>query len=157
MVLGGGAYIRSGGQLARFAAKWTGAPRLPATTARRGFHWSWVSIPPSLCLPSTTQHQPALRDPILDWVCKGVVAPVPPQPCFLSHLFAVPHPDNRPPRLIINLSSKIMIASLPYAIASSQIHLRLWQAKSCTPEDVSRPSVLHADRCSSVLCVCSLC
>ena len=26
-----------------------------------------------------------------------MVAPVPPQPCFLSHLFAVPRPDNRPP------------------------------------------------------------
>ena len=60
--------------------------------------------PPPLCLPSTTQHQPALRNPILDWVRKGVVVPIPPQPCFLSHLFAVPRPDNRPPRLIIDLS-----------------------------------------------------
>ena len=102
--LGGGADIRSGGQLARFAAKWTGAPPLPATTVRRGFHWSWVADPLPLCLPSTTQHQPALRDPILDWVRKGVVIPVPPQPCFLSHLFAVPRPDNRPLRLIIDLS-----------------------------------------------------
>ena len=74
-----------------------GAPPLPATTVRRGFHWSWVADPPPLCLPSTTQYQPALRDPILDWVRKGVVAPVSPQPCFLSHLFAVPRPDNRPP------------------------------------------------------------
>ena len=102
--LGGGADIRSGGQLARFAAKWTGAPPLPATTVPRGFHWSWVADPPPLCLPSSTQHQPALRDPILDWVRKGVVSPVPPQPCFLSRLFAVPRPDNRPPRLIIDLS-----------------------------------------------------
>ena len=102
--LGGGADIRSGGQLARFATKWTGAPPLPATTVRRGFHWSWVADPPPLCLPSSTQHQPALRDPILDWVRKGVVSPVPPQPCFLSRLFAVPRPDNRPPRLIIDLS-----------------------------------------------------
>ena len=54
-VLGGGADIRSGGQLARFAAKWTGAPPLPATTVCRGFHWSWVSDPPPLSLPSTTQ------------------------------------------------------------------------------------------------------
>ena len=42
--LGGGADIRSGGQLARFAAKWTAAPPLPATTVRRGFHWLWVAI-----------------------------------------------------------------------------------------------------------------
>ena len=63
-----------------------------------------MSEPPPLSLPYTTQRQPNLRAPILDWVAKGVVVPVSRQPCFLSHLFAVPRPNNRPPRLIIDLS-----------------------------------------------------
>ena len=103
--LGGpGDAIRSGGQLARFAPRWSGAHYLPATTVRRGFHWTWASNPPALCFPSTTQRQPVLRELILDWVTKRVVVPVPDQPCFLSRLFAVPRPDNRPPRLVIVLS-----------------------------------------------------
>ena len=96
--------IRSGWQLARFARRWSDAPSLPATTVRQGFHWTWASDPPALRFSSTTQRQPDLREPILDWVTKGVVVPVPDQPCFLSRLFAVPRPDNRPPRLIIDLS-----------------------------------------------------
>ena len=99
-----GDVIRSGGQLALFAPKWTRAPPLPATTVRRGFHWAWASDPPPLQLPSSTQRQPHLLEPIQDWVKKGVVVPVPRQPCFLSHLFAVPRPDGCPPRLIIDLS-----------------------------------------------------
>ena len=39
---GDGDAIRSGGQLARFAPGWSDAPSLPATTVRRGFHWTWA-------------------------------------------------------------------------------------------------------------------
>ena len=91
-------------QLARFAPRWSDAPSLPATTVWRGFHWTWASDPPALRFPSSTQRQPDLREPILDLVTKGVVVPVPDEPCFLSRLFAVPRPDNRPPRLIIDMS-----------------------------------------------------
>ena len=73
-------------------------------TVWRGFHWTWASDPPAIRFPSATQRQPYLRDPILDWIAKGVVVPVPDQPCFLSRLFAVPRSDNWPPRLIIDLS-----------------------------------------------------
>ena len=63
---GDDASIRSGGQLARFAPKWSGAPPLPASTVHWEFHWTWVSEPPALRLPSATQHQPHLQGPIQD-------------------------------------------------------------------------------------------
>ena len=76
-----------------------------------------VSKSPALCFPSTTQRQLDFREPILDWVTKGVVVPVLDQPCFLSRLFAVPLPDNRHPRLIIDLSRlNEYIVSPPFSL-----------------------------------------
>ena len=100
--------FRSYGQLARFAHKWAGAPHLQATTVLQRFHCKWILEPPALHLPSFTQHQPDLLMPVQNWhwVRKGVVAPVPAQPCFLSCLFSVSHPDGCPPCLIIDMSRK---------------------------------------------------
>ena len=103
--VGSQAYLsRSGARLALFAPAWVAAPPLIRTIVTRGFHWTWLGRPPRLRPPSFSQSRPDLLLPVQDWVTKGVVYPVPPQPCFQSRTFTVPRPDGRPPRLIIDLS-----------------------------------------------------
>ena len=58
-----------------------------------------------LHLPRYTQTRSNLLLPIQDWVSKGVIYPVPDQPCFQSCVFTVPRLDGRPPQIIIDLST----------------------------------------------------
>ena len=95
---------RSGARLTFFAPAWVAAPQSIRTIVTRGFHWTWLDRPPRLRPPSFTQSHPDLSLPVQDWVTKGVIYPVPPQPCFQSRIFTVPRPDGRPPRIIIDLS-----------------------------------------------------
>ena len=95
---------RSGGRLTFFAPAWVAAPQSIRTIVSRGFHWTWLDQPPRLRPPTFTQSLPDLSLPVQDWVTKGVIYPVPHQPCFQSRIFTVPRPDGRPPRIIIDLS-----------------------------------------------------
>ena len=95
---------RFGGRLSFFAPAWVAAPQSVRTIVSRGFHWTWLDRPPRLRPPTFTQSLPDLTLPVQDWVAKGVVYPVPHQPCFQSRIFTVPRPDGRPPRIIIDLS-----------------------------------------------------
>ena len=88
---------RSGARLTFFAPAWVAAPPSIQTIVRRGFHWTWFGRPPRLRPPSYSQSRPDLLLPVQDWVAKGVVYPVPHQPCFQSRIFTVPRPDERPP------------------------------------------------------------
>ena len=95
---------RSRARLTLFAPAWVAAPPSIQTIVKRGFHWTWLDRPPRLRPPSFSQSRLDLLLPVQDWVAKGVIYPVPHQPCFQSRIFTVPRPDGRPPRLIINLS-----------------------------------------------------
>ena len=97
--------VRSGCRLSHFLPAWMGAPQSVHTKVSRGFHWTWLSTPSALHLPRYTQTRPDLLLPIQDWVSKGVIYPVPSQPCFQSRVFTVPWPDGRSPRIIIDLST----------------------------------------------------
>ena len=88
---------RFGGRLSFFAPAWVAAPQSVRTIVSRGFHWTWLDRPPRLRPPTFTQSLPDLTLPVQDWVTKGVVYPVPHQPCFQSRIFTVPRPDGRPP------------------------------------------------------------
>ena len=95
-----------GARLSSFAPAWIGAPSSVRTTVTRGFHWTWLLLPRPLRPPFFTQTRPDLL-PVQDWVEKGVIYPVPNQPCFQSRIFTVPRPDcpdGRLPRIIIDLS-----------------------------------------------------
>ena len=95
---------RSGARLTQFAPAWVAGPPSIRTIVQRGFHWTWLGCPLRLRPPSFSQSRPDLLLPVQDWVTKGVIYPVPLQPCFQSRIFTVPRPDGRPPRLIIDLS-----------------------------------------------------
>ena len=81
---------RSGGRLTLFAPTWVAAPPSIQTIVRRDFHWTWLDRPSRLRPPRYSQSRPDLLLPVQDWVAKGVVYPVPHQPCFQSRIFTVP-------------------------------------------------------------------
>ena len=138
---------RSGGRLTRFASAWVAAPPSIQTIVRRGFHWTWLSRPPRLRPPSYSQSRPDLLLPVQDWVAKGVVYPVPHQPCFQSRIFTVPRPDGRPPRIIIKPPPPSGHCSRPLGAAGGSPPYQCTGASGGPPSHFGLQPVVLSPRC----------
>ncbi|KAK8387644.1 hypothetical protein O3P69_018275 [Scylla paramamosain] len=94
-----------GGCLTIFVDQWWSAPRSIFNTIKKGFHWTWQSQAPQLCIPThlDSTPNPDLSLAITDLLSKQAIYQVSPQPCFLSHVFLVPKRTGGL-RFIINLT-----------------------------------------------------
>ena len=100
-----------GCRLQEFAAQWTLARPWTRTVIKRGFHWTWKSLPP-LSFPKHHLVSSKVQELVLKLYSQGALYKVTDQPCFLSRTFLVPKGlDGQ--RLIIDLSALNKFISFP--------------------------------------------
>lgn len=92
-----------GARLQTFWPAWQSAPKTSRTTLRRGFHWTWISSPPSLYPPLLSPGDPSLLPQVQELLQKKAIYEVAPQPCLLSRIFSIPKTSGGQ-RLVIDLS-----------------------------------------------------
>ena len=92
---------------------WSQAPPSTKRIISRGLTWKWSAGPSSLKFPSLNGVMKPSLDPLVnDFIRKGAVVKVDPQPCFLSRIFSVPKTPTEE-RLIIDLSNLNKFLSCP--------------------------------------------
>ena len=73
---------------------------------RKGLTWKWVNKPPALSWPPPSTCRGTLTHHISRLLAEGIIAEVPLQRCYPSHLFTVPKTSNSGgERVVIDLSS----------------------------------------------------
>ena len=73
---------------------------------RKGLTWKWVNKPPALLRPPPSTCRGRLTHHISRLLAEGIIAEVPLQRCYPSHLFTVPKTsDTGGERVVIDLSS----------------------------------------------------
>ena len=85
---------------------WSFASPMAQRVIRNGLTWKWVNKPPALLRPPPSTCRGTLTHHISRLRAEGIIAEVPLQRCYPSHLFTVPKTsDPGGERVIIDLSS----------------------------------------------------
>ena len=85
---------------------WSFASPMAQRVIRKGLTWKWVNKPPALSWPPPSTCRGTLTHHISRLLAEGIIAEVPLQRCYPSHLFTVPKTsDSGGERVVIDLSS----------------------------------------------------
>ena len=85
---------------------WSFASPMAQRVIRKGLTWKWVNKPPALSWPPPSTCRGTLTHHISRLLAEGIIAEVPLQRCYLSHLFTVlKTSDSGGERVVIDLSS----------------------------------------------------
>ena len=85
---------------------WSFASPMAQRVIRKGLTWKWVNKPPALLRPPPSTCRGTLTHHISRLLAEGIIAEVPLQRCYPSHLFTVPKTsDSGGERVVIYLSS----------------------------------------------------
>ena len=85
---------------------WSFASPMAQRVIRKGLTWKWVNKPPALLRPPPSTCRGRLTHHISRLLAEGIIAEVPLQRCYPSHLFTVPKTsDPGGERVVIDLSS----------------------------------------------------
>ena len=84
---------------------WSFASPMAQRVIRKGLTWKWVNKPPALSWPPPSTCRGRLTHHISRMLAEGIIAEVPLQRCYPSHLFTVPKTsDTGGERVVIDLS-----------------------------------------------------
>ena len=84
---------------------WSFASPMAQRVIRKGLTWKWVNKPPALSWPPPSTCRGRLTHHISRLLAEGIIAEVPLQRCYPSHLFTVPKTsDTGGERVVIDLS-----------------------------------------------------
>ena len=84
---------------------WSFASPMAQRVIRKGLTWKWVNKPPALLRPPPSTCRGRLTHHISRLLAEGIIAEVPLQRCYPSHLFTVPKTsDTGGERVVIDLS-----------------------------------------------------
>ena len=92
-----------GARLLHFYNRWSCLPPSYRRFLQRGYHWEWVSSPPICQVPRLQQQSERVQGLVELMLEKGAAYEVPPQPCFLANIFAIPKSSGGD-RLILDVS-----------------------------------------------------
>ena len=106
-----------------FLEAWEGAPASTLTIIKRGFHWEWISEPPTLATLRPRAGDPDLGEEVSKLLQKGAIYKVPLQPCFSANLFSVPKASGGS-RPIIDLSRQNKFIKAPHFSMTNHNTLR---------------------------------
>ena len=85
---------------------WSFASPMAQRVIRKGLTWKWAIKPPALLRPPPSTCRGRLTHHISRMLAEGIIAEVPLQRCYPSHLFTVPKTsDPEGERVVIDLSS----------------------------------------------------